>query len=49
MNIERVAVLGAGVIGSSWTVLLLATGYQVDVYEPAQRGKQRVRDYIAMV
>lgn len=45
-NIERVGILGAGVIGSSWTALFLAAGYEVDVFEPTENGEQNVRNYI---
>ncbi|MYD76653.1 MAG: 3-hydroxyacyl-CoA dehydrogenase [Gammaproteobacteria bacterium] len=47
MNIERVAVLGAGVIGSSWAALFLSAGIRVDVYDPAPGSEQRLRDYVA--
>ncbi len=33
---ERVAVLGGGVIGASWTALFLAAGLRVDIYDPAE-------------
>jgi len=45
-NIETVGILGAGVIGSSWTALFLAAGHEVDVYEPAENAEQQVRNYI---
>ena len=45
-EIERVGILGAGVIGSSWTALFLAAGYEVDVYEPHENGEQNVRKFI---
>ena len=32
-KINRVAVLGAGVIGASWTSLFLAAGLHVDVFD----------------
>jgi len=44
---ERVAVLGGGVIGSSWTALFLASGLKVDVYDPADSAEQLIRDYVA--
>lgn len=44
---ERAAVLGAGVIGASWTSLFLAAGLEVDVYDNAESAEQSVRDYIA--
>ena len=43
---ERVTVIGAGVIGSSWAALFLAGGLQVEVFEPAPDGERAVRDYI---
>ena len=46
-DFERVAVLGAGVIGASWTALFLANGRQVDLYDPAEGAEARVRDYVA--
>ena len=33
-EIKHVAVLGAGVIGASWTALFLASGRSVTVYDP---------------
>ena len=42
----QATVLGAGVIGASWTALYLAAGVRVDVYEPAAGGEQKARDYI---
>ncbi len=45
--IERVAVIGAGVIGASWTTLFLAAGLEVDVFDPAENTEASVRAYIA--
>ena len=45
-DINQVAVLGAGVIGASWTSLFLAAGLKVNVYDPADNAQQSVRDYI---
>ncbi len=45
-NINQVAVLGAGVIGASWTSLFLAAGLRVNVYDPADHAEQSVRDYV---
>ena len=42
----HVAVLGAGVIGASWTALFLASGRSVAVYDPADGAEKSVRDYI---
>ena len=47
MTFERVAVLGGGVIGASWTALFLAAGLKVDVYDPAENAEQSIRQYIA--
>lgn len=44
---ETAAVLGAGVIGASWTALFLAAGLEVDVFDAAENAEQSVRDYIA--
>lgn len=43
----QVAVLGAGVIGASWTSLFLAAGLRVKVYDPMPDAETKVRDYIA--
>lgn len=43
---ERVAVLGAGVIGASWTTLFLAAGLEVDVYDQAPDTEKKVRKFI---
>jgi carnitine 3-dehydrogenase len=48
-NVENVAVLGAGVIGSSWAALFLAAGLHVNVYEPAKDSEKTVREYIERV
>jgi carnitine 3-dehydrogenase len=48
-NVENVAVLGAGVIGSSWAALFLAAGLHVNVYEPAKNSEKNVHDYIERV
>lgn len=40
---ERVAVVGAGTIGASWTALFLAHGLAVRVHDPAPDAEQRVR------
>jgi len=45
-SVERVAVLGAGTIGASWTALFLARGLAVRVYDPAPDTEARVRAFI---
>lgn len=47
MQIQQTAVLGAGVIGASWTSLFLAAGMRVNVCDPMAGVEQQVRDYIA--
>ena len=43
---ERVSVIGAGVIGSSWATLFLAAGLQVEVFEPNPDGERAARRYV---
>ena len=45
-HVERVAVLGAGTIGASWTALFLARGLAVRVHDPAPDTEQRVRAFV---
>lgn len=45
-DITRVAILGAGVIGSSWAALMLAAGYEVTVYDPDASAEDSTRRYI---
>ena len=45
-QIERVAVLGAGTIGASWTALFLARGLRVALWDPAPDTEQRVRAFV---
>jgi len=46
VKFERVAVLGAGVIGASWTSLFLASGRKVAVYDPNPAVEISVRNYV---
>lgn len=45
--VETAAMLGAGVIGASWTALFLAAGAAVRVYDPNPGAPAAVRDYVA--
>ncbi len=45
-NSNHTAVLGAGVIGASWTALFLAAGRSVAVYDVADDVEETVRAYI---
>ncbi len=46
VRIQRVAVLGAGVIGASWTALFLAAGREVEVFDPAPDSERTVREAV---
>lgn len=43
---EQTAVIGAGVIGASWTALFLAAGHRVAVHDPAEGAEDFVRRYV---
>lgn len=43
---EQTAVIGAGVIGASWTALFLAAGHRVAVHDPADGSEAFVRKYV---
>jgi carnitine 3-dehydrogenase len=45
-RVERVAVLGAGTIGASWTAQFLARGLAVAVHDPAPDCGARVRAFV---
>ena len=45
-HVNTVAILGAGVIGASWTSLFLAAGLRVRVYDPADPGGDKLKAYI---
>jgi carnitine 3-dehydrogenase len=45
-DVERVAVLGAGTIGASWTAQFLARGLSVAVHDPAPSYEARVRQFV---
>ena len=45
-DIKVASVLGAGTIGASWTVLFLAAGLEVDIYDPSDNVEDYVKDYI---
>src|SRR5580704_19089694 len=48
-QVQRVAVLGAGTIGASWTALFLAHGLHVAVQDPNPAAEAYVRRYVAEV
>ncbi|KIC41135.1 3-hydroxyacyl-CoA dehydrogenase [Ruegeria sp. ANG-R] len=45
-EVERTAILGAGVIGASWAALFLASGRSVTVFDPDPNTEASVRAYI---
>jgi carnitine 3-dehydrogenase len=45
-DVQRVAVLGAGTIGASWTAWFLARGFSVDVWDPRPEAEAYVRRMI---
>jgi len=45
-GVRVAAVLGAGTIGASWTALFLASGLEVDVFDPSDATEPFVRDYV---
>lgn len=45
-QIERTAILGAGVIGASWAAIFLASGRSVTVFDPDPNVEASVRAYI---
>ena len=45
-SIKRVAIIGTGVIGASWTALFLAHGLEVIATDVAPGAEDRLRDYV---
>src|SRR4051812_6948632 len=45
-EIKRVAVVGTGLIGSSWTALFLARGLDVSATDPAPNAERDLRAYV---
>lgn len=45
-DLKHTAVLGAGVIGASWTALFLASGYTVSVFDVSNSAETQVRNYV---
>jgi carnitine 3-dehydrogenase len=46
-NIRRVAAIGTGTIGASWTAVFLAQGLRVAASDPAPEAETFLRDFIA--
>lgn len=47
MAVRKVAVVGAGTIGASWTAYFLSRGLEVTASDPAPQGEAFARDFIA--
>jgi 3-hydroxyacyl-CoA dehydrogenase len=45
--IRRIAIIGTGVIGASWTSLYLAKGLEVVATDPAPNAEKRLREFVA--
>jgi carnitine 3-dehydrogenase len=46
-RIERVAIVGTGVIGTGWAARCLANGLEVVATDPAPRAEERIRAGVA--
>lgn len=45
-EVKRIAVLGTGTIGASWTAYFLARGYDVTAWDPADGWKERLQAFV---
>jgi len=48
-QVQRVGIIGAGVIGGGWAAHFLRHGLDVTVYDPAPHAEERLRQFIADV
>ena len=46
-SIKRVAIIGTGVVGASWTALFLAKGLEVAATDVAPDAEAALRDFVA--
>ena len=46
-NIRRVAAIGTGTIGASWTAVFLARGLRVAASDPAPGAETFLREFVA--
>lgn len=44
---EKVAIVGAGLVGSGWAIVFARAGYQVSVFDPSPEVSERVNDWIS--
>lgn len=47
MDIQRIGIVGAGVIGASWAAFYLSKGFDVVATDPAPEADTRLRDALA--
>ncbi|KWH11932.1 3-hydroxyacyl-CoA dehydrogenase [Burkholderia territorii] len=47
MDIQRIAIIGAGVIGASWAAFYLSKGFDVVATDPAPQADARLRDALS--
>jgi 3-hydroxyacyl-CoA dehydrogenase len=45
-TIKRVAVVGCGTVGASWTPLFLAHGLDVAAYDPSPSAEERLHSFV---
>ncbi len=45
-QVRRIAVLGTGTIGASWTAYFLSRGYEVAAWDPGEGWKARLKEFI---
>jgi len=45
-DVRRIAVLGTGTIGASWTAYFLARGYDVTAWDPAEGWRERLTAFV---
>jgi len=46
-SVNRIAVIGTGVIGASWTTQFLAKGFDVVATDPAPGAEEKLREFVA--
>ena len=45
-QVKKIAVIGTGVIGASWTAFFLYQGFTVNAYDPAPNAEQNLRSRV---
>ncbi len=44
---EKIAIVGAGLVGSGWAIVFARAGYEVSVFDPSQEVSARVNEWIS--